>query len=712
MKKHPAVIEDLGAIAGPSLSDKDRFIKSLVNTVRMDQDHTHTWLRRMRDYYERRYVRKWRKTSWPWPGSSDIVMPLIDMTIDRLKGPLSRTILTRPIASFKPRRHDLIERAKTNEMFFDWLLTERIDDFRSEVFVMLDTCLQYGFATVKCFWDYKTRVTKRIINFSDLPDEFLKVVPGITQFEANKRFFQNLDLLIDKKSLRQIATKNAEKIRGMISRNYDLDPEDDDDKKAINQIFDFFKNGKKEVIYETREIESDSPRMSVLNPEDFIVPRFACGIQTSPRCTQRLFLTESSLKARAKDQDWSANAIDYILSHRQSDQQSRGSLRSGTSVSVSEIERSRDDREGMLQHDLSDELIEIWEHHTFLDIGGEQRRVIFTLHPGTSTLLREPRENGFEHGKAPYVQIKFELNDNRFFSSRGVPEKLDDIDVEITNRHRNKLNNMDMLVPSFTVKMGTEVNPDSWHYQPGEGYHVVSHDDIRPLDIPDRTIPDEREENILLTWAERYLGGFENLAAQQNISEARTATEVNALQRTAQEVLGYRAQIMQIGMKEVYGMLWSLWQQWGPESVWITITGKRMLKVTKADIRGDFDIVPSGTIDNIDPRLEAQKALLRFQSTLQVAQLGPQVLGFEWQLDVGQAFANWIRRDSPVDADSVIRRRPQQEVDALKQRAAQVEQLIEAQQTNQPLTIPQHRAAIAEIQKNSPFGKQQTISAS
>ncbi len=335
------------------------------------------------------------------------------------------------------------------------------------------------------------------------------------------------------------------------------------------------------------------------------------------------------------------------------------------------------------------------------------------LHPGTNTLMRDIREVPFEHGLWPFVQVKFEINDGRFYSPRGVPEKIDDLDLEITKRHRNKLNNMDMMVPTFTYRFGSELNPDTFHFMPGEMYPVVNHDDLQALQVPDRTLADEREENILLTWNERYLGGVDiNLAAQGTLSEARTAREITAIQQSAALTLGYRGQVLQFGMRQIYRMLWDLWQQWGPEEVWIKVTGEEMVRVTKSEILGDFDIEPVGTVESIDPQVESQRALNRLTVITQlVQQFGPDPLGEEHRLDVPAAILDWLRKDDIAASELIAVPRTTQEVTALREQQATEAELARRLDQNQPISIGEARRVVERGARTGAFprGTEQRI---
>ena len=160
-------------------------------------------------------------------------MPLLDMTVDRLKSTISRAILTRPIVAFKARKAAEQDNARNAETFFDWLLNERMDDFKHEVFVGLDSILQYGFCVFKVFWDFKSNVVTRRINWDDLPNEFRELVPNITPRIANELFFDQGKIVVDKKRMRKLIGENLDAIRKGFAGRYGLDEDEKQDPSRV-----------------------------------------------------------------------------------------------------------------------------------------------------------------------------------------------------------------------------------------------------------------------------------------------------------------------------------------------------------------------------------------------------------------------------------------------------------------------------------------------
>ena len=191
-------------------------VNRIVTEVHGDEDGRSTWMDRQATYYRRRYAREFRNVDWPWPGANDIVMPTIDLTIDKLKAVLARVIFTRPMVTFKATNPDSHSRTQTAEIFYDWLINEGMPDFKNQLLVMLDSVLQHGYGMVKVFWDYRTRNVTRVLNRSDLPREFRDLVPDVEQRLANSPIPVNTGILTEqlKARIKEDFQTNARKGKG------------------------------------------------------------------------------------------------------------------------------------------------------------------------------------------------------------------------------------------------------------------------------------------------------------------------------------------------------------------------------------------------------------------------------------------------------------------------------------------------------------------
>ena len=261
-KFHPQVLDD----TGPRKQRNKRIVEDLVGKVVGDKDHRRRWLDRQREYYLRRYSRKFRGTDRPWPGACDIVMPTIDMTVDRLKATFVRSVLSRPIVQVEAKTPTFGDQARLDQDFLNSLHDTSMPDFKEQVMIGMDTVLQYGFCVFKIFWDYRTRKTRRVLNVGDLPRRYSDVLRGLVSSAANQKVETNLEeLLQGEEGLPvRVAEEAFDGIRGRIAADFELDEEDSIDSRALEQIVagikDFvFRKGSPKIVYTTREVEADNP---------------------------------------------------------------------------------------------------------------------------------------------------------------------------------------------------------------------------------------------------------------------------------------------------------------------------------------------------------------------------------------------------------------------------------------------------------------------
>jgi hypothetical protein len=712
-ENHPFEEQDLGFFKFPTASKRRSFIDEVIDQTRADDISRGEWLDRMEEYYQRRYCRLFRHTNWPWSGASDIVMPTIDMTIDRLKASIVQLILTKPLVTFEPSSPDVAQQARSDEIYFNWLLLRRVPDFRKQVIYGVDNMLSQGFCVFKIFWDYRTRVTHRNIDMLNLPPRYGQMAQEMTR-EASQRRAIARPLALDvptQGEIRSVANEVMRQVGEQIARDYGVDVEDE--REAVRRIVAGLKGQEKFVDYTVREVEANYPRLVCIDNGDFIVPGGALELQELDRCVHRLWLTPQTFRQRARDHQWDPKAVSKILKSLE-----KGAFRVKT-TSRTGFRRSgrtpadwvRDQREGVSSIDET-ALIEVYEahfHHLFDEKKGNPEKAWAVIQPDEGVMLKRVRHEPYNHGKWPFSQVRFELNDNRFHSSRSVGEKIDDIDITVTLMNRARLNYLDLIAPTFEYEQGADLQPENFTFTPGAMYPVTRIGGIKPIEVPDRTLPTEREENSMLTWNERYIGSIENVAAQQNISEARTATEVQALQSGSRIALNHRGLVVQVQFEDIYDQLWDISNQFGSPEEYQRVTGLPMRRKTHTEIQRDFSIVPIGTIETSDPVLEAQKAFARFQTLYQVwLQTGGLVNGTH-QIDIAEALIRWLERDNVLDARAIVRALSQQEIQQIQQAEQARQERREAVEDNVPVSIEDLRAEVEELKKEAPRGKRQRV---
>lgn len=669
------------------------FIKQLVQSVREDETSRGTWLRRQAHFLRRRYTKSFRGTDWPWPNAADIVMPTMDMTVDRLKPVFIRsTVGTRPVVTVLARNPESMDRVSNLEMFMDWLVETRIPNFSEEIAYASDQYLQHGYCVFKVWYDYRTRRVSEVVDRNRLPVAIASLVrTDLTTEQANQVAAVSGIPFITQAEFAQGVDKN--RLKSLLRDHFDLDPDDKDDNRAENTLVDWLMSKKPAptVTIKKREVWRDTPRITAILPEDLIVSDTVEDIQDAMRITHRYFLTEQQIRERARDQKWIKKTVEKMLAPEESPPAS-ASIEDQTLTQTRELVHTEQPTT-IYPGGAPSEHFEIWDIYTYMDLDGDDiwERVVLTINPISAELLRII-ELPYKHGAWPFVQIKFEHNDKRFYRSRGIPEKLDDLDVEITQQHRSKLNHMTLVnAPVLLYRLGSRFNTENLRFIPGQPIGVQRADDVTSLRLENKDLSYEREEQILQGWVERYLGVFDaNLGDQGRLTRPRTATEINFAGSIQAQISGSRVMLWHRGMARVYNMLWDLWLQWGPDKVFVRVTGEspeRLMPMTRHEIQGDFDFVPTPSALN-DPGRQAQEAQQQLFTLTQILPFS-QLIEPRFEFNLGEAVLLFLEAVDSRKARRIMRRRTDKEIAEIQRR------LTEAARAQ--VTVPRAGATVEDL---------------
>jgi len=678
----------------------EEFIKKLVGSVRQDEVTRGTWLRRQAHFLRRRYAKEWRGTDWPWPNAADIVPPTIDMTIDRLKPVFIRsTIGVRPVITLVARNPESFDKVTNLESFMDWLVETKLPNFKEEISYAVDNYLQHGFAVFKVSYDYRTRRIREVVDRDRLPRAIKTLVrPEISSDQANEAQLTTGIPFITQEEFAGAVNKDA--LRPLVQEHFGLDPKDPDDKMAEDALIKWL-TSKKPVEFITikrREVWRDTPRVTSILPDDLIVADYIEDIQNAQRITHRYYLSEQQIRERARDQKWSKTAVERLLAGPEN----RGSV--STSTEDTTLQQSREyiftERPTQVYAGgMVEDQYELWDIYTFMDLDGDNilEKVIITMDPATQAVLRVI-ELPFKHGQWPFVQVRFEHNDKRFYRTRGIPEKLDDLDVEITNQHRAKLNQMTLVnSPVLLYRLGSRYNPENLRFIPGQHLPVTRSDDVSQLRLENKDLSFEREEQILQGYVERYIGVFDaSLGEQGRLTRPRTATEINIAGDIQAQISGSRVLLWHAGMARVYNMIYDLWMQWGPEKVFVRVTGEspdNLVPMTRHEIQGDFDFVPTPSALN-NPATAAQTAQAQLFTMTQLLPFA-ELIEPKFELNLGEALLAFLEAVDSRKAKRIVRRRAPQEIQQIQQA------ILQEQERKMNVTVPAAGTSVEDLAKRA-----------
>ena len=674
MKLHP--IHQFDADLRSSTRTRD-FLSGLKKSIDQADQARAGWIQKCDHFRRRRYGMEFRNPTYPWPGSSSIVPPLIDKKIDELK-PQYLNLITAAhppvtVLAVDPMSQ---EQAPNVELWFEWLIKFGSPRFIEEAILFIDDLLEIGRGCLKSIWHYETAPTPETIRPANLPPRLRQlVVTARSEAEADAMFEASGKTA--KVMTRAEFDEKRDLIQKVIQREFDLDPEEPQDREAISEVMRWFRAGANEPLQiSKRDCRLNVPGIVAISPKDLIVPEWTTDIEQAEFITHRMWFTPTQMRAKARNSVWDEKAVKEILERRKK--------RGGSSGGSGMYDQERTDeamREGVSL--TQDDQIEFNETCTWFASkeNGEDTKVVILTAKDAPDVPVKMYAYQRPSGLWPHHTATFEMNKRRWYSPRGVPEKLDDLEYEIIQQKRAKLNRMTIAnSPTFTYEIGSNVNPSNFRWIPGQFMAVRRQGAVQALEVPNLDISFDREEQILRTWAEEYLGGVDfglNSALSSN-SDSRTATEINAIQGRARQSLSLRGTLFQRCWQDVYREMFDMFIHWGDPQVYVQVTGAQPMKLTREQLQGRYEFIPTGTIGETDPVMEAQKALARITLLTQAKQAG--VVGDEYDINLGQALLDWIEKDDIRAARRLVRKRSSQEIKQVQEaRAKQQQEMLQQQ---------------------------------
>lgn len=642
------------AIASDSQYAKD-WLGQLIRRVKEDDQARQEWSQSMTNAYRIRYMLEWRRVEFPWPGSADIVMPLIDMMCDRLK-PSYLNLITQvhPPVTVLAADKASMDRASSVELWFDWLVRTGSPNFVRESAFCIDDILETGRGILKSIWWYETRTAPETISLRRLDPSLVPfVVP-------TKKMGKIIDRMMVKPEIRttQDFDRRKDEVEAIIERVFDLDPDTNEiDQKALDAIKDWLKSGAEDPLtFKKRDRVIDQPAIVAVPPHALIVPSETTGVEDAEHLTHVMYMSERQLRQGILNAGYSEDVVEAIIG--------LGGGPYPTSFPVQRnldyLEQEQAIREGVGYRNPRQ--YTIYESCCWMDIDrdGFDEKVVCTwsdaLPDRPLKLVAYERPSG----KWPYHTAEFELNKRRWYAPRGIPNKLADLQKEWTIQHRSKLNRMLIAnAPTFVGRMNSMLNWQTQRWIPGQIlWSLDPGRDIMPLQVPNLDMSFKDEENYLRTVAEVYIGSsdYGNANPMSSLTEPRTATEIQAISRQQNLALSLRGTIFQLMMSDVYREMFDLWQTWGSGEVYTKITGtNEEIRLSKEELQGQYVFQCTGRIGEQDPFQESARALSRIQVLMQAQQAGIFGPGAPVEIDWASAFLDYLEKDDLRIAHRIIR---------------------------------------------------------
>jgi len=599
-------------------SKRHLFIKKLAAKVRQDDMDRQVWKDKQVIAYNLRLGLK-RRTNRPYPGATEVPIPITDKFITKLKSmfvsvatlmkkqvivTLDDGEVTTPETKASAER---IERALNN------LIKKRDFGWAKKVTLFVDYFLENGHAVFKVIEKFFSKTINRTINIEDnYSEEDIKVLKSMKKDE----------------------------LRMILAQREEMSLDDEDDLKEIDKAISQFKSGKKILTFTKKEIYSE-PTVIPERGLRIIVPSSGTETQRLPRITHDMWMTYQEIRDKASKGIYSKATADML----NPDGGTNDDGLTNTSWAVSE---------GVSTLDVQSGLFNVRECQTWY----ENEKWVFTWieqagnsnddrHGDSSKdiMVLQEMPLSYDHGMWTYVKHDYELKNTRWYSSRGVPEKIRGLHQTIEQMYNARLNRDAMNnAPIWRVSKQLGIAGDEIRMRPGQ---VIQGEpgEIEMLNKGITTdVSSERLEQQAKAYAEEYLSitDFSQRNAV-NQGSARTATEIQAINQSSTRQVNMDISLFLDTLSEVANHMYLICKQ----------AVQRPTKIGGVVLRPEDFLVKvivswSGSLDATDSQMQMGKAMQRMQTIMQFGQ----PVGIVTPTNVYNLLQDYIDKDPDVDMSS------------------------------------------------------------
>lgn len=587
----PSELEAVDLPVKPSKEGDKRykFIVELAAKVRQDDMDRQVWKDKQVVAYNSRMGLR-RRTNRPYPGAAEVPIPITDKFITKIKSMFvsvatlmrKQIIVTlddgEAITPETKNSAERIERAMNN------MIRKRDFQWARKVTLFVDYFLENGHAVFKVIERFFSKDINRTIDMNNFSDEDIKVL----------------------KSLKK------EELRLVLAQREEMDVENDKDLKELDKAIAQFKRGDKMLKFTKRIVESE-PTVLPERGLRIIVPSSGTELQRLPRICHDMWNTIYELRAKADEGIYYSSIIDKL--HEDS----------GTNEDdLTEI--SWANSEGVSQTDRRPELFNIRECgayyegekwvFTWIEESGDDGKGEGSNIPGSIKIIQEMKMP-YDHGFWPYVKHDYELKNTRWYSSRGVPEKIRGLHQTIEKMYnarlvRDELNN----APMWRVSKQLGLAGDEIRMRPGQVLQGEA-GEIEMLNKGITTdVSSERLEQQAKAYAEEYLS-ITDFAQRSAVNQggSRTATEINAVQQASNRQVNSDIALFLETLSEVANHIYLILKQrvQTPRKIGGVV-------LTPEDFLVKVNVGWAGSLDATDNDLQMQRAMVRMQTVTSYGQ--------------------------------------------------------------------------------------------
>ena len=549
------------------------------------------WSRQRINYETRRCLwaykstdgRKWSappgKDIFPWAGASDVEVPLVDKYIREDVALLmgvwrNNRILVRPT---KPSRD--AGWATRMTAFLRWLVYEHIEDAEDEAELAANLYLERGSVAISTIWERVETLVYQELSMEQLVAASQVARARIARGERDPMLILQADLpqrIADPAQEDQVVELMLAFLAG--AESIDLDRP-----KTKKLVRDLRETGTARF---TRPDELfNRPTFVALGLNDEVVlPPEIVDPQKARNIFRRELLTETELAERVRTAGWDADWVDAVIETQRGRVRSQFGQRAG--------QRKKIGTNGEWDTERLYEVIHA--HERRYDTEGVPGIWYTCFSPGVTELVAAHDLLNYQHGQYPYTIMTLERRSRSLDDSRGYGERAHTWQRQMKTEWDQRIDRASIttLPPSFCPPGEA---PEAWG--PGVQIETRRPEQYGWMDAPKMDVGSREVEESVRKFADEYFG--------------RPVDDQNKVEATLLKQELVRGWLK--GWKRANKQCLQLCQQFMPDEFYFRVVGGeqgRLIRATREEIQGEFNVVMSFNVRDMDPEYVAEKTQL------------------------------------------------------------------------------------------------------
>lgn len=225
--------------------------------------------------------------------------------------------------------------------------------------------------------------------------------------------------------------------------------------------------------------------------------------------------------------------------------------------------------------------------------------------------VRPPFTLPYRHNEYPFVDFPAEGKEKRWYSPRGVAEKLASFEVYLCKTWNEKADAMTFYNnPIYSTNGSSIPNASNLKMAPGSIFQTA----LSRVDAGNPPISFDQEMINTRSAAESLVQVPDfGMGKQTDLSERRTATEIQAISQLSSAGQDARAQLFRKRLRQVYRQSWAILREYKNGAVLKFIHDGKARIADKGIFAENFDVSPAGAPNAWNRQYHAQVALQLLQ---------------------------------------------------------------------------------------------------